>query len=42
MKIGIHSGDWDKLIEELRNSLEEYTFQNVVAILEKHSTRYLE
>ena len=42
MKIGIHSQDWDKLIEELRDLLDEHIFRSVLAVLEKHCTRYLE
>ena len=41
MKIGIHSKDWEKLIEDLRNNFEEYTFNRILIILEKHTTRYV-
>ena len=41
MKIGIHSLNWLKLVNELRKELPEKWFEVVMDILEKHSTNYL-
>jgi len=41
MKIGIHSSNWLKLVNELRKELPEKWFEVVMDILEKHSTNYL-
>ena len=40
-KLGIHSQDWLKLVNELRKELPENWFEVVMDILEKYSTRYM-
>lgn len=41
MKEGIHSSDFDKMMMELKEALDEKTNHIVVTIIYKYTTRYL-
>ena len=41
MKLGIHSSDWDKLIETIRKEIPKLYADIVISILEKFATTYL-
>ena len=41
MKTGIHSQDWDKLIEKIKAELPDKYAEKVINILYEMSTKYL-
>ncbi len=41
MKFGIHSQDWDKLIEKIKEELPKDSSKKVIKILYEMSTRYI-